>query len=510
MGDVEVLVINAGDPRGVYQSLGSELAAVETPVWAGLIASYLRGKGVGVDILDANALGMSAAEAAAVAERRAPTLVVVPVYGHQPSASTQNMPASSALCNAIKDRCPELPVLLLGGHVAALPEPTLREERVDFVSDGEGLVTITDLLEVLKGGSRRYAYVRDLWYREDGQPTRSRAAAPLLRDLDEQIPGVAYDLLPMDRYRAHNWHCFGGRSRSPYASMYTTLGCPYQCSFCCIQAPFKTGEAESGMNESVNSYRFWSPDAVIAKIDELVNNYGVSNIKIADEMFVLNQRHVLGICDRIIERGYDLNIWAYARIDTVKEDMLDRLKRAGINWLALGIESGSERVRADISKSFDQEQIVGIVRKIQEHGIHVIGNFIFGLPEDDYETMRQTLDLAFETMPDFANFYSAMAYPGSDLYREASEHGWPLPSTWSGYSQHSRDCLPLPTNYLSAGEVLRFRDEAFHTFFSSPEYLSHVERKFGPETRDEIVGMTGIRLEREFAGAGGVGLRRSD
>ena len=68
--------------------------------------------------------------------------------------------------------------------------------------------------------------------------------------------------------------------------------------------------------------RLESPDRVIAQIDTLVNKYGVRNIKIADEMFVLNRRHVLGICDRIIERGYDLNIWAYTRVDTIKDGML--------------------------------------------------------------------------------------------------------------------------------------------------------------------------------------------
>ena len=312
------------------------------------------------------------------------------------------------------------------------------------------------------------------------------------------MPEMAWDLLPMKTYRAHNWHCFGNLDRQPYASFYTTFGCPYHCSFCCIQAPFKSGEAVLGWKESVNSYRFWSPAAVIAQIDKLLNQYGVRNIKIADEMFVLNPRHVHGICDAIIERGYDLNIWAYARVDTVKDDMLDKLKRAGFNWLAFGIEAASERVRDDVDKGFGQEEIFRTIEKVRDAGINVIANYIFGLPGDDLESMQATLDLALELNCEFANFYSAMAYPGSQLYNLALQKGWSLPERWSGYSQHAVDTLPLPTKYLSGAEVLRFRDQAFHVYFNSPEYLAMVAQKFGAETAQGRKEMAAHPLKRKY------------
>src|SRR5205823_14705763 len=253
-------------------------------------------------------------------------------------------------------------------------------------------------------------------------------------------------------------------------------------TFCCIQAPFRSGERAGGLRESANSYRYWSPDQVIAQIDVLVNDYGIRNLKIADEMFVLNRKHVLGICDRIIERGYDLNIWAYTRVDTIKEGMLDKLKAAGFNWLALGIEAGADRVRANVDKGFAQEEIYRVIARVRDAGINVIGNYIFGLPEDDLETMQATLDLALDLNCEFANFYSAMAYPGSPLYALAIRQNIPLPERWTGYAQHSRDCLPLPTRYLPARDVLRFRDEAFLKYYTNPRYLNMVEHRFGPET----------------------------
>jgi anaerobic magnesium-protoporphyrin IX monomethyl ester cyclase len=493
--DLDLVLVHPGSRTQIYQSLGSSLSAIEPPVWASLMATFVRRRGFSVDVLDAEGDDLSPKAAATRVAEMNPLLAAVVVYGHQPSASTQNMTAAGALCTALKQMNPERKVLMVGGHVAALPERTVQEEAADFVCSGEGPYTVLELLETLKSGRPDYSNVRGLCYTE-GRAVRSTPAAPLVKDLDHEMPEMAWDLLPMKKYRAHNWHCFGDLERQPYASLYTTFGCPYHCSFCCIQAPFKSGEKVAGWKESVNSYRFWSPQAVIAQIDKLVEEYGVRNIKIADEMFVLNPRHVLGICDAIINRGYDLNIWAYARVDTVKDDMLDKLKRAGFNWLAFGIEAASERVRDDVDKGFGQEEIFRTLEKVRTAGINVIANYIFGLPEDNLESMQATLDLALELNCEFANFYSAMAYPGSQLYSLAIKEGWPLPQDWSGYSQHAVNTLPLPTKHLSGAEVLRFRDHSFHVYFNSPSYLSMISEKFGSETARQVQEMASHKLVR--------------
>jgi radical SAM superfamily enzyme YgiQ (UPF0313 family) len=483
----------------IYQSLGNTLSAIEPPVWAGLMANFARRRGISVHILDADAENLGPAETAERIAEIDPVLAAIVAYGHQPSASTQTMPAAGAICTALKQAAPQVKTLLVGGHVATLPERTLREEDADFVCGGEGPYTLVELVQALKTGRpQEYAKVRGLWYR-DGLQIRSTPPAPLARELNQEMPEMAWDLLPMGKYRAHNWHCFGDLKRQPYAALYTTLGCPYHCTFCCIQAPFKSGEKVLGFKENVNSYRFWSPQSVIAQIDKLVNEYGVRNIKIADEMFVLNPRHVAGICDLIIERGYDLNIWAYARVDTIKEGMMDKLKKAGFNWLAFGIEAASERVRDDVQKGFDQEDVYKTIELVRAAGINVGANYIFGLPEDDLDTMQATLDLAIQLNAEWANFYCTMAYPGSQLYNTALIEGWQLPESWSGYSQHAVDTLPLPTRYLSADEVLRFRDQAFQVYFNNPKYLDMITQKFGPETAQHIREMASHQLARKYA-----------
>jgi anaerobic magnesium-protoporphyrin IX monomethyl ester cyclase len=494
---LDVVLINPGSRTQVYQSLGRELTAIENPVWAGLMATFCRTRGLAVEIIDAEAEELTPDQVAERVRHLKPVLAAVVVYGHQPSASTQIMTASGLACSAIKKIAATQKVLLLGGHVAALPERTLREEEADFVAGGEGLHTLVGLVEALKTPRPELAKVPGLYYREDGRICHT-AETPLVGALDNEMRGVAWDLLPMDRYRAHNWHCLDGLKRQPYAALYTTLGCPYHCTFCCIQAPFKSGEQAGGGKESVNSYRFWSPDTVIEQIDLLVNRYGVRNIKIADEMFVLNKRHVLGICDRILSRGYDLNIWAYTRVDTIKDGMVDKLKKAGFNWLAFGIEAGADRVRDNVDKSFDQKEVYEVIGRVREARINVIANYIFGLPEDDLETMQATLDLAVDLNCEFANFYSAMAYPGSPLYNLAVRQGIPLPDKWTGYSQHSRDCLPLPTRYITARDVLQFRDAAFLKYYTQPRYLEMVERRFGQQTVQHIRSFADYRLERDL------------
>jgi radical SAM superfamily enzyme YgiQ (UPF0313 family) len=489
MSGVDLVVVHPGGRGHVYQQLSDDLAAVEPPLWSRLIAGYVRDRGWSVAIIDSEALNLSPEQVAEGVAGLAPRLVAMVVFGHQPSASTQGMVGAAESCRSINQRCPGLPVIVIGGHVSALPERTLAEEPFDFVCKGEGPVTVVALLEALNQEEADLAAVPGLAWR-DGERLVVNQSAGLIKDLDADLHGDVWDLLPMDRYRAHNWQCFDdlGR-RMPYASIYTSLGCPFKCSFCCINAPF-----------GVNRYRMRKPEAVVAEVDRLYRTYSVRTFKIIDEMFVLNDRHVAAICEGLIGLGYsdDLNFWAYARVDTVKPETLATLRKAGIRWLALGIESGSKHVRDGASKAFDHDDIVTIVRQIQQAGIAVIGNYIFGLPDDTLETMRETLDLAKELNCEFVNLYSAMAYPGSKLYDHALAKGWPLPEAWTGFSQHSYDCTPLPTETLPAADVLRFRDRAFDEYFANPRYLDMVAQRFGWETRRHVEEMARHKLKRRL------------
>lgn len=485
---VDVLIINPSALSQIYQSLSSELAAVEPPIWASLIANHLRSKKHSVHLIDAEGHGYTVQESVQKSADVEPKLTVIVVYGQQPSASTQNMFAAHLLCDLYKSTYPNRKVLLVGGHVSALPERTLSEEKADFVCKGEGVHTITALLAINLSDASQFSKVPGLYWRDGKQILKSPPGTLIPQEnLPTELPGMAWDLLPMKKYRAHNWHAFDHiNERSPYASLYTSLGCPFRCTFCCINAPY-----------GGSSFRFWDPQFMIKEFDILATNYGVKNIKIADEMFVMNQNHFMKLSELLIERNHGFNIWAYSRVDTVKPQYLEKLKKAGVNWLALGIESGSKHVRDGVTKGrFGQDDIRSIVKQIKDAGIHVIGNYIFGLPDDDYETMQSTLDMALELNCEMSNFYSAMAYPGSQLYTVALEKNWALPETWLGFSQHSLEALPLRTEHLAAGEVLAFRDKAFDVYFADQQYLQLIKNKFGQATLDHLKSMSQHTLKR--------------
>lgn len=483
---LDILFVKPGNQKRLYGELSDfQLTAIEPPLWAALLAADMRGRGYAVDILDAEVEELDSAEVAKKVSDARPRVCVVTASGTNPSASTMNMTGLSQMLNRLKELAPEVRTAVTGLHPSALPEQTLRDESVDYVCQGEGFVTLPALVDAIKS-SRTISDVPGLWFRDGDQIKRGPEAA-VCQNLDA-LPMPAWDLLPIERYRAHNWHCFDHIDRrEPYGVIYTSLGCPFKCSFCCINALF----GKPGI-------RYRAPKLVVDEIDYLVRERGVKNIKIIDEMFVLNKQHVTELCERIIERGYDLNMWAYARVNTVTPDLLSLMKKAGINWVAYGFESGSERVLRSVSKGYKVDKTMDAVRMTYDAGLYICANFIFGLPEDDMESMQETLAMAQEINAEWANLYSTMAYPGSELHRQAVEEGWPLPETYSGYSQYSYDCLPLPTKYLTSGEVLAFRDEAFHRYHESPRYLEMITRHFGSATTDHIRGMTSKRLERKW------------
>ena len=479
---VDVVFVHPGGKREIYQRL-EEFSAIEPPFIAASISSFLRNRGYKVAIIDAHAENLSPEEVKEKAVTLNPELVVILVYGNNPSASTPVMTPAGQIAKELKSA--KLTVAIGGLHPTVFPERTLTEESVDFVIMGEEQIPIVELLEFLKG-KRRLKDVRGICFK-DGESIVRNTKPDLIQDLDEYLPIASWDLLPVDKYRAHNWHCFENLKDRSYGAIYTSLGCPFSCKFCCINALY-----------GKPMIRYRSPEIVVKEIEVLRVEFGIRNIKIIDEMFMLNEKHYMAIVDGLIEKKLDVNIWAYARIDTVKPEVLRKLREAGFHWLCLGVESASERVGKEVGIAFEHKKIFDVIEKIRNAGIYVLANYMFGLWEDDYQTMLETLSLALRLNTEFANFYPVIPYPGSRLYELAISKGFKLPKRWSHYSPYSPYLIPMPTKYLSPLEVLKFRDYAWKTYFSNPAYLKMIENTFGHEVAAHVLRMVEINLERDY------------
>jgi len=401
---LDLLVVNPNN------RIVSPFAAIEPPLWAGLIASHYKEQRQRVTVLDAEANDLTIEQTVEAISNTNPKMVLIVVMGNNPSvSSTPKMEVAKEL---VKRTRHYYNTAITGLHPSAIPYETEMELRIP----------------VLKG------------------------------KIFEGTPDMPWELLPMDKYRAHNWHCLDGSSRSPYAVVYTSLGCPFNCSFCNIHALYG------------GKHKVWyrEPKAVIKEIDRLVNKYKVRNIKFWDELFTLSPDHVWNICEGLIRQKLDLNIWVYARVDCVQPGMLRQMKKAGVNWIAYGYESGNDNILKATTKKANKEQATWATKIAHDANINIIGNFMFGLPGDTEETMQGTLEFAKSLELEYANFYVAKAYPGSRIYDDNKD--------WASYSQFGKD----------RSKVNKFRDRAFIEFFTDPSYTAHIKAKFGEQAVKQI------------------------
>ena len=508
--NLDCLFLVTKSSKKTYQKLSHTYSAIEPPTWALLLAESTRSVGFKVDILDANAENLSVEEILKRIKDNSPKLICLVVYGQNVNAGTTNMSGAIHTSEYLK-KFISTPISIIGSHVQALPIETLKKEKsIDFVFTNEGVYSLRNLLKLSDFSSNNLSKIKGIAFRNQNKIIINAPEKIVPNEkMDIDLPGYAWDLLPykkkpLDLYRAPMWHAeYDFEKRTPYASLQTSLGCQFGCNFCMINILNRNDNDEIGVASNYSKMRFWSTNFIIKEFDKLIK-MGVRTIRIVDEMFLLNPKYYIPLCEQLTERNKDdsLRIWSYSRIDTVKRpEILKLVRRAGIKWLALGIESGERSVRLEVDKGkFEDVDVRKVIQKVHEADINVMANYIFGLPGDTKETVKKTFDLSLELCTAGWNTYGAMALPGSYLYKKALEEGKQLPDTYEGFSFHSYETLPLPTEKLSAKEIITLRDEAFNQYHNHKPFLNLIEKKFGKEAVKNIVEMTKITLKRKIKG----------
>ena len=509
MHNLDILFVNPGNAKGIYQGLATDYAAIEPPTWALLLAESVRSKGYTPAILDVNAEQLSHEEAAKRIQDLNPKLICFTVYGQNVNAGTVGMSGAVKLSNLLKEQQVSNPIAYIGSYIQALPIKCLEEEpSIDFGFTNEGLYALLEVLALPKIDVTNLEDVRGVVWRKNGIPTMNSAGKLVSRqDMDTEFPGYAWDLLPykekpLDLYRSPLWHSeYQEEFRSPYAAIQTSLGCQFKCSFCMINIVNKNNNDELGVASNYSGMRFWSTNFIIKEFKKLFE-LGVYTIKITDEMFLLNPKYYIPLCEALAEYNKEdkLKMWAYSRIDTVKRpEILDKVRKAGIKWLCLGIESGRKDIRLEVSKGkFEDVDVTKIVKQVEASDINVLANYIYGLPGETRESIEHTYKLSEELNTLGWNTYAAMALPGSQLYSDALKNNIPLPEKYEEFSFHSYSTKPLPTEYLEAHEILKLRDEKFIQYFTNSKFLEKIGKKFGINAVKNIQDMVKIKLKRKI------------
>lgn len=493
-------------PKNVQDfSVSTVPDAIEPPAKARFMMAYLDRRGCSQAIIDTNLTNETPEELASKVLEANPLFVMMPVYGYNPSASTQTMVSAREYAQAIKDLLPNMPIMFSGTHPAAIPEKTLKTEPIDFVCSGEGPITVYEMIQAVKAGGSYDVIqkVHSLWYWSFGAKG-SRVAhnepAPLI-DLNEEPALPGWKFMDPRKYVAHHWQSFyqDMDQRMPYANPYSREGCPFHCGFCNIQATYRDGEhylrEMNQLRPGVNSFRSLRPELFVQEVTYLVETYGVKTFKIPDEMFWLGD-HWSQIFKMLAERfGDELNFWCYVRVDTCKPRDMDIYRAGGGRWAAFGIEAANSKVRSGQDKKFNDDFIYKQIAAMHAAGIEGALNYIFGLPGDTLESMEATYKLASELNGTYGNFYCTQALPGSnELYDEAMRDGYPMPERpggpgWIGHAQYSFDSEPYyKGNDLTPAQILKFRDDAHVRYYRRPEYRARIlgDPKFGRVAMENI------------------------
>jgi len=506
---MDVLFISPANAKGIYQNLSTKYSAIEPPTWALLLAESCRSKGYSVGILDMQAESLSYEEAQKRINLLNPKLICFVVYGQNVNAGTTSMSAVSKFSDFLKKNNTSIVLSVIGSHVQALPIETLEKEpSIDFVFTNEGVYALHNILKLDTINLENIENIKGIALRKNLIPQMNPVEKIVPQDrLDIDLPGYAWDLLPFknkpfDLYRSPMWHAnYIEENRTPYAAIQTSIGCQFQCEFCMINVINRNDNEPIGVSSNYNGMRYWSRDFIIKEFDKLIN-LGVKTIRITDEMFLLNSKYYLPLCELLEKRNKndELILWAYSRVDTVKRpEILKKIRKAGLKWLALGIENADKSIRLETSKGkFDEVDIKKVVSQIHNSGINVMANYIYGLPGDNLDTINKTFELSKELGTLAWNTYAAMALPGSKLYKDAKEKKIKLPDIYEGFSFHSYETINLPTQELEAAEILKLRDDHFFEYHTDPKYLEKISKNFGQEAANNIKKMCEIKLKRRI------------
>ncbi len=381
-------------PEELYTRGSRATASLLPPLGLSYVAAYLKSRGHRVRILDGIVDPLPLEEICSIAgDYDVVGITVISSY----------VVRVVELIESLKQAGVSAPVVVGGPHATGAPE-TLLKSGADYAVIGEGEETMHELVECV---TRRQspAGVKGLKFYDRQNHLVSTGRRRLVEPLDE-IPMPARELLPMHRYHTS----IARASAVPAHSMMGSRGCPGRCTFC------------SRMTFG-NRVRWFSTERVIEEFFLLRDRYGAKEVAVWDDDFVADPDAAVRVCERLIQKGFDLPWSASACIETINRELLGLMKRAGCNYIAYGVESGSQRMLDRLKKNITKDQIRGVIRMTKEMGVPIRAYFILGFPDETPGEMDATIEFARELDVDLASFTMFIPLPGTREYQRAQQSG---------------------------------------------------------------------------------------
>jgi radical SAM superfamily enzyme YgiQ (UPF0313 family) len=374
------------------------------PLGLAYLASALETAGVEVKILDLVVYSYSRRILESLLKDFTPQMVGI-------TAVTMTFDNAIKVIKDVKTIEPQILTVMGGPHVTFCAQDTLKEyPELDVIVLGEGEKTVVELTQVADH-KHRWNDINGIAFRKGAEIVHT-AARDFVQNLDT-LPAPARHQLALGRYRALGMP----------VSLITSRGCPFKCIFC-------VGRKMVGAK-----VRYRNPQRVVDEMQYL-NTLNFHQINIADDLFTANKTHCMAVCDEIIKRKARIKWTSFARVDTVTDEILTRMKAAGCTGVSFGIESGNEKILKTIKKGISRRQVVDAVKMCNRAGVTPYGSFILGLPGETPQTIDETLEFGkqLKKMGLSFGFHLLAPFPGTEVREHGQQYGINILSNdWSEY-----------------------------------------------------------------------------
>jgi radical SAM superfamily enzyme YgiQ (UPF0313 family) len=339
----------------------------------------------------------------------------------------------------------------LGGpHVNIYPQETMQIKEIDFLILGEGEEPLRDLLDNINQIEKLHE-IKGIVFK-DGDKVVNTGPRELIKNLDA-IPFPARELLPYKKYFSVI------SSKFPVTTMFTSRGCPYQCLFCDRPHLGKVFRARSAQN-------------VVDEMKEC-QNLGIKEIFIYDDTFGVDRQRVIDICKKITEQGLNVGWDVRTRVDTVDEEVLLYMKKAGCQRIHYGVEAGTQKILNVLRKGITLEQAERAFKMTKKIGIATLGYFMIGSPGETKEDILQTIKFINKVDPDFVHISTTTPFPATDLYRLGLEKGILPKDFWREFALNpTSNFKPCAwEENLTKEELSQLLKRAYLSFYFRPKYI---------------------------------------